>query len=180
MTYLPSRPASGELLMLKIICSVGSSTATRGRRGGLSASLIVSPISTSSRPTSATMSPAVASVDLARGRACRRRERRRLCTSVDSPSACISATCWPGLMRAGVDAADGDAADVVGPVERGDQHLQRRIGIDLRAGDRLRAPCRTAAASSRPARRDRAWRSRRCRWRRCAGSRPARARRPVP
>ncbi len=37
--------------------------------------------------------------------------------------------------RARLDAADGDAADVLGPVQRGDQHLQRRVRLDIRAGD---------------------------------------------
>ena len=41
------------------------------------------------------------------------------------------------MQRARLDAADRDPADVLGPVERGDQHLQRRVRLDLRAGDFL-------------------------------------------
>ena len=59
--YLPSRPASGEVLTPKVIFSVGSSTFSRGRARGVCGSLIVSPISTSSSPTTA---HDVAGVDL--------------------------------------------------------------------------------------------------------------------
>ena len=61
VTYLPERPANGELLTLNIICSVGSSTVKRGRATGRSLSAIVSPISIFSIPTTAQISPAVAS-----------------------------------------------------------------------------------------------------------------------
>ncbi len=58
---LPERPTSGEVLMLNTIESVGSSTVSRGSGRGSVASQIVSPISTSSMPLTAAMSPAVAS-----------------------------------------------------------------------------------------------------------------------
>ena len=36
-----------------------------------------------------------------------------------------------GTNRTGVNAADRDSADVVGPIEVGDEHLHRRIRVDL-------------------------------------------------
>ena len=41
------------------------------------------------------------------------------------------------LHRAALDTANADAADVVVIVDRGDQHLGRALGIDLRRGDVL-------------------------------------------
>ena len=180
MTYLPSRPANGEVLMLNTIWIVGSSTVTRGSARRACGSLTVSPIVDVVEADERRDVAGGGFFDLRRGRACRTRGPRRPSPCVDWSPACISAICWPAANRAGVNAADGDAADVVGPIEVGDEHLQRRVGIDLRAGDRLRASCRTAAASSRPARRGRAWRSLPCWWRRCAGSRSKCARRPGP
>src|SRR4029079_6263736 len=60
VTNFPSRPANGELLTRKSTEIVGSSTAIPSRRSGCSTSVTVSPISTLSRPASATMSPASA------------------------------------------------------------------------------------------------------------------------
>ncbi len=61
---LPSRPANGELLTLKNIETVGSSTATACMPSGASASAIVSPMLRSSIPETQTMSPAVGLLDL--------------------------------------------------------------------------------------------------------------------
>ena len=61
MRNLPDLPTSGEVLMPNTIDSVGSSTVSRGSGRGSAASQIVSPISTSSMPLTAAMSPAVAS-----------------------------------------------------------------------------------------------------------------------
>ena len=58
---LPERPTSGDVLMPNTIESVGSSTVSLGSGRGSAASQIVSPISTSSIPLTAAMSPAVAS-----------------------------------------------------------------------------------------------------------------------
>ena len=47
MTNLPDRPASGEVLTLKVIASTGSSTMSRGSGLGSAGAAKVSPISTS-------------------------------------------------------------------------------------------------------------------------------------
>ena len=58
---MPSRPANGELLTMKNIETVGSSTATAWMPSGAAASAIVSPMLRPSMPETQTMSPAVAS-----------------------------------------------------------------------------------------------------------------------
>lgn len=57
VTYLPSLPKKGELLMVKSMDIVGSSMAIVGRASGLSRSATVSPMSKLSNPTMAHMSP---------------------------------------------------------------------------------------------------------------------------
>ena len=61
VTYLPSRPPSGEVLTPNVIRSVGSSTSRRGSGRGSGGSVIVSPIVTSGRPATETISPGPAS-----------------------------------------------------------------------------------------------------------------------
>ena len=60
VTYFPSLPAKGDVLMLKIISKVGSSTRKRGSAFTSPRLQMVSPMSIFSMPTTATMSPAVA------------------------------------------------------------------------------------------------------------------------
>ena len=60
-TNLPSRPVKGELLMVIITETVGSSTLTRGNARGASRVLIVSPMFTSSMPARMITSPGEAS-----------------------------------------------------------------------------------------------------------------------
>ena len=136
VTYLPLRPASGELLTQNTICSVGSSTATRGMARRFSASLIVSPISTSARPTTATISPAVGLFDFGAAELVENVDRGDFGRH-DSIVGLHQGHGLPAAERARLDPADRDPADVVGPIERGDQHLQRRFGIDFRAGNSL-------------------------------------------
>ena len=57
MTYLPSRPDSGEVLTPNVIRSVGASTSSRGSGRGSAGSVSVSPIVTSGSPATETMSP---------------------------------------------------------------------------------------------------------------------------
>ena len=57
VTYLPSLPKNGELLMVKSIDIVGSSILIGGSGSGFSKSHIVSPISKPSIPTKAHISP---------------------------------------------------------------------------------------------------------------------------
>ena len=63
---LPSRPAIGEVLTPNVIRIVGSSTDSRGSGRGSAGSVIVSPIVTSGRPATATMSPGPASATSSR------------------------------------------------------------------------------------------------------------------
>ena len=58
---LPSRPAIGEVLTPNVIRRVGASTSRRGSGRGSSGSVSVSPIVTSGRPATLTMSPGPAS-----------------------------------------------------------------------------------------------------------------------
>ena len=62
VTNFPSRPDSGEELIVNSIDSVGSSTQMRVKATGETGQAIVSPISGSSKPMRATMSPAVARI----------------------------------------------------------------------------------------------------------------------
>ena len=62
VTYLPSLPANGELLVKKVICKVGSSMWRIGRASGFAASATVSPTKISSIPDKAIKSPALASL----------------------------------------------------------------------------------------------------------------------
>mmetsp|Transcript_3022 Transcript_3022/g.12341 ORF Transcript_3022/g.12341 Transcript_3022/m.12341 type:complete len:213 (-) Transcript_3022:982-1620(-) len=57
VTNLPSRPAKGEVLTLKVIRTVGSSTSIVGR-GSAPSAMMVSPMPTSGSPAMAQMSPA--------------------------------------------------------------------------------------------------------------------------
>ena len=61
VTYLPSRPAMGEVLIENTIDRVGSSMCRGGSGWGSSTLVTVSPMLTSEKPASATMSPAWAS-----------------------------------------------------------------------------------------------------------------------
>ncbi len=57
VTNLPSRPASGEVFTPNVIRRVGASTSSRGNGRGSAGSVRVSPIVTSGRPATLTMSP---------------------------------------------------------------------------------------------------------------------------
>ena len=58
MTYLPSRPANGDVLTPNVIRSTGSSTISRVSATGDSDEAMVSPISTSGNPATTNRSPA--------------------------------------------------------------------------------------------------------------------------
>ena len=68
VTYLPSRPASGDVLTQKFIVSVGSSTLIIFSGAGLTGSVMVTPMLMSSMPLTSTMSPGPASVTCTRSR----------------------------------------------------------------------------------------------------------------
>ena len=59
--HCPSRPVNGEVLTEKAMRTVGSSTVIGGSASGCSGSAMVSPMLTSDRPMTATISPAAAS-----------------------------------------------------------------------------------------------------------------------
>ena len=61
MSFEPSWPASGDVLMPIVIDRLGSSTVIAGSATGLSASASVSPIVTSAIPAIAQISPGPAS-----------------------------------------------------------------------------------------------------------------------
>ncbi len=61
VTYLPSRPAKGELLTIKVMLTVGSSTLSAGRASIVSGSQSVSEMPMPSMPLIHTISPASAS-----------------------------------------------------------------------------------------------------------------------
>ena len=61
VTLSPSVPESGDVLIPRVMARDGSSTVLTGSGRGSSGSAIVSPIVTSARPASATISPGPAS-----------------------------------------------------------------------------------------------------------------------
>ena len=133
VTYWPSRPASGEVLMPKIIDTVGSSTAMwRNRAPVFSGSAMVSPMVMSSMPARQMMSPADGFLDLDALQAFEREQLgdARLLRSV--PSSLQTTTGSLRRTLAVEDAADGDAAEVVAGIEVRHQHLQRRVDVAAR------------------------------------------------
>ena len=86
-------------------------------------------------------------VDLRRGRGPRRRRRETALAGVMRPSACISTTLWPLRMRARLHPADGDSPDVIGPVQRGDEHLQAARPTPRPARESFPGSCPSAAGS---------------------------------
>ena len=98
VTNLPSRPESGEEFTEKTTAIVGSSTLIGGSGSGFSASETVSPMFTSAKPESATMSPGPASaIGVRRSPACPKRPVIFAVTV--SPSSLQSAACWSLRMR---------------------------------------------------------------------------------
>ena len=157
----PSCPASGEVLTPKVIFSVGSSTTTRGRaRGGSRIADRVADVDVlqpdhgddvaGRRPLDLVPAEVVEDVD--------GDDPRGLTALVGLHQGHV----LPGADRAGIDAADGDPAHVVGPIQRGDQHLQRGVGIDLRAGNLLQHQVQQRLHRVAGLARGRAWRSRAC------------------
>ena len=170
VTYLPSRPASGDVLTWKYIASVGSSTMIGGSASGSSSDASVVPIdevvdagdehdvagrgatrpAVRSRPVNWKIWPIFA----------RARNRAR----------CERAAQHGDFLARGdaaaADAADAEPTDVARIVERADLELQRRRR-DRRRG-RARAPGSSRTAASCRARR-----------RRSDGSFSSRARRRV-
>ena len=130
MTYLPSWPASGELLIVKTIDSVGSSTLIRLRADGL--------IGTGDRVADFRIGQADQGHDVA-GVGRRNFVAAQLVEQFDGGD---FARLVPPVFadqhdlliladRPALNAADRDATDVLGPFERRDHHLQRRVGLDV-------------------------------------------------
>ena len=124
VSFEPSRPASGEVLIPTTIESEGSSTVITGSGRGSSGSARVSPIVTSGRPATAMISPGPGLVGLdpvERLGHVEVGDRRALDRAVGAA---------PGDRRAladrpVADPAERQAADVGGGVEVGDVRLQR-------------------------------------------------------
>ena len=161
MTYFPSRPASGEVLTPKVICKVGSSTFTRGRALGSWGEATVSPISIPSSPTTAADFAGVDLVDLLAAEVLEEVDRDGL-GGRDSAAGLHQDHVLPLAERARLDPADGDPAHVVRPVEGGDEHLQRLVQVDLRAGDFLQHHVHQRLHRRRSSGRGRRWRSPPC------------------
>ena len=68
VTYLPSRPAKGEVLTQKFMVKVGSSILSMGKGLGFKGSVMVTPMPMSAMPLINTMSPGPASVAWIRSR----------------------------------------------------------------------------------------------------------------
>src|SRR5574343_364108 len=98
VTYLPSRPASGEVFTQKFMVSVGSSTLSMGSGAGLVGSVTVTPIPMSSMPLISTMSPGPASGVCMRSRPWKVSTwlMRPLVLLPSAPS--ITSTSMPGLI----------------------------------------------------------------------------------
>ena len=111
--------------------SVGSSTRISGSGSGLSRVGDGVADVDDSRPTTAQMSPARTSSDLLAAQAVEH-EQFGDCSFVVRAVALEQRDAFARSKLAANDAADADPADVVAVVERGDQHLQRGVGVDLR------------------------------------------------
>ena len=134
VTYLPSRPASGDVLTWKYIASVGSSTVIGGSASGMSSDASVVPIARSSTPVTSTMSPAAADSTgvrsspvnvntcpiFARGGICTRLERAvqhcHVLTRGNAPA---------------THAADAEAPHVARIIEGADLQLQTAVDVGL-------------------------------------------------
>ena len=90
----PSRPERGEVLIPIVIERLGSSTVETGSGRGSSGSASVSPIVTSGRPATATISPGPASSASTRSSASVTYSSVTFARSI-FPSARHQATCWP-------------------------------------------------------------------------------------
>ena len=97
VTYLPSRPARGDVLTQKFMISVGSSILSIGRGAGRSGSVTVTPMPMSVMPLISTISPGPASVTCTRSRPWKVSTwlTRPLTTGPSSPD--ITSTSWPVL-----------------------------------------------------------------------------------
>ena len=160
-----------------VIERLGSSTVVTGSGRGSSGSAIVSPIVTSGRPASATISPGpglvgghaverLGDVELGHARVLDRRRRRGTRRS----AAPLRSVPWR-------IAQQREAADVRARVEVRDERLQRMVGVVATAPGSSRGSCRRAARGRSRARRRRGRRGRRARSRRRSGTRSATRRR---
>ena len=145
----PSVPASGHVLMPIVTERLGSSTVVTGSGRGSSGSAIVSPIVTSGRPASATISPGpglvgghaverLGDVELGDARVLDRRRRRGT-----TRSAAPCAACRGGSRSSASRPTYGRRVEVR------DERLQRMLGVVRRAPGSCRAACRRAARGRR-------------------------------
>ncbi len=98
-TLSPSRPASGESLMVIVTAKVGGSIGGAGTGSEASSSISVSATVAAERPAIATMSPASASPIGTRLRPRNARSFDSRARSTSSPSRRSALTTWPVAMR---------------------------------------------------------------------------------
>ena len=115
---------------------VGSSMTMGGSGCGFSTSQKLSPMVMPGMPAMATMSPTWVSSMSVRLRPEKLKSLVILCL-LKVPSTRATEYSCAGAHGAVEDAADGEAAEVVGVVEVGDEDLQRAFGIALGDGDGL-------------------------------------------
>ena len=143
VTYCPSRPANGDVLIVKIIAIVGSSIWMCGSGFGFSGSVIVSPILMPSTPAMARMSPGMPIVSSTRFRPSNEYSFV-ICVFCSEPSSFTMPTSSPMTERAVEHAPDREPAEIVAVIEIGHQQSAAYLP------DRPAAPgmCLTIASNS--------------------------------
>ncbi len=158
VTFDPSLPASGEVLIPSVIDRLGSSTVIAGRATGLSTSARVSPIVTSARPAIAQISPGPTSTASTRSSASLTNSSV-IFTLLDRAVDLAPRDVLALRDRAFLDPAQREAAEVGGRVEVGDERLERVTRLVGRRGDlveqeleqRLEVAALDAGVGGRPA-----------------------------
>ena len=143
VTNLPSRPESGDVFTPKVMLRVGASTSSRGSGRGSPGSVSVSPMVTSGRPATETMSPAGRLLDLDPLDAVGGLEARDRAGERDDPAGLDRPGGVIGLLahdrdplahpdRAVADPPDRHPADVLVGGQVGDEQLERMPGHEGR------------------------------------------------
>ena len=136
VSFEPSLPASGEVLMPIVIDSDGSSTVITGSGRGSSGSASVSPIVTSGRPATAMISPGPGLLGVDAVERLGHVELGRPGRALDGAVGAAPGDLLALADRPVAHAADREAADVGRGVEVRDERLQRMVGLVLGAGMR--------------------------------------------
>ena len=134
MSFVPSVPASGEVLMPMVMDRLGSSTVMTGSGRGSSGSASVSPMVISAMPATAAISPGPASVGVDPVEGVGHVELGDL-GPLDGAVELAPGHRGPLAEGAVVDPADGQAAEIGGGVEVGHDGLQGRVRVEVGGGD---------------------------------------------